>query len=267
MSDLPETTAIELRREEGVLHLTFNRPARKNALNAEMVREVTEVMAAVRDDRSLRAIVLRGAGGNFSAGGDIKGFSESQSAGAEDPVVASNRNYGRMLDSVNQVPQAVIAGIEGASLGGGMGFTCSSDVAIAVDGALFGLPEARLGLIASQVLPLVVERIGLTKARMLAATGARFQAAEAVQLGLVHHLVPDAEAMEVKIAEVLEQVRGCAAEGVAGNKYIMRLGLTRPRDEVIEAAARQFAEAMRSDAAKEGVDAFLNKRKPAWAAD
>ncbi len=267
MSALPKTTAIQLRREDWVLHLTFNRPERKNALNADMVREVTEVMDAVQDDRSLRAIVLRGAGGNFSAGGDIKGFSQNQSADEEDPVVASNRNYGRMLDRVNQVPQAVIAGIEGASLGGGMGFTCSSDVAIAVDGALFGLPEARLGLIASQVLPLVVERIGLTKARMLAATGARFQAAEAVELGLVHYLVADAGAMEVKIAEVLEQVRGCAAEGVAGNKYIMRLGLTQPREDVIEAAARQFANAMRTDAAKEGVDAFLNKRKPAWAVD
>ena len=267
MSALPKTTAIQLRREDWVLHLTFNRPERKNALNADMVREVTEVMDAVQDDRSLRAIVLRGAGGNFSAGGDIKGFSQNQSADEEDPVVASNRNYGRMLDRVNQVPQAVIAGIEGASLGGGMGFTCSSDVAIAVDGALFGLPEARLGLIASQVLPLVVERIGLTKARMLAATGARFQAAEAIALGLVHYLVADADAMEVKIAEVLEQVRGCAAEGVAGNKYIMRLGLTQPREDVIEAAARQFANAMRTDAAKEGVDAFLNKRKPAWAVD
>ena len=232
-----------------------------------MVGEITAVMNAVRDDRTLRAIVLRGAGGNFSAGGDIKGFSQTQAAHAEDPVVASNRNYGQMLDCINQAPQAVIAGIEGASLGGGMGFTCASDVAIAVDGALFGLPEARLGLIASQVLPLVVERIGLTRARMLAATGARFQAADAVALGLVHYLVADADAMEAKISEVLAQVQGCSAEGVAGNKFIMRLGLTRPRGEVIEAAARQFAGAMRSDAAKEGVDAFLNKRRPAWAID
>jgi isohexenylglutaconyl-CoA hydratase len=267
MSTLPKTTAIELHREDWVLHLTFNRPERKNALNADMVGEITAVMDAVHDDRSLRAIVLRGAGGNFSAGGDIKGFTPGQEEAAEDPVVASNRNYGQMLDRINQAPQAVIAGIEGASLGGGMGFTCSSDVAIAVDGALFGLPEARLGLIASQVLPLVVERIGLTRARMLAATGARFQAKEAVELGLVHHLVADVDAMEAKISEVLAQVQGCAAEGVAGNKHIMRLGLTRPRGDVIEAAAQQFAGAMRSDAAKEGVDAFLSKRKPAWAVD
>ncbi len=267
MNALPKTTAIRLRREDWVLHLTFDRPARKNALNAAMVSEITAVMAAVRDDRTLRAIVLRGAGGNFSAGGDIKGFAPGQGREADDAVAASNRDYGRMLDSLNQAPQAVIAGIEGASLGGGMGFTCSSDVAIAVNGALFGLPEVRLGLIASQVLPLVVERIGLTRARMLAATGARFQAAEAVELGLVHHLVADVAAMEAKIVEVLAQVRGCAAEGIAGNKHIMRLGLTRPREEVIEAAARQFAGAMASDAAKEGIEAFLNKRKPAWAID
>ena len=270
MSALPDCTAILLRREDWVLHLTFNRPKVRNALNADVVREIAAVFDAIRDDRSIRAVVLRGAGGNFCAGGDIKGFKTSQALAVEigsddDPVVQSNRTYGAMLDRINNAPQAVVAAIEGGSIGGGMGFTCACDVAIATEGASFALTEVTLGLSPAQVGALVVQRVGLARARMLAVTGARFKGGEAHEMGLVHYLVEDAAALDAKLAEVLGQIKRCAPQGIADAKEIMNLSLRAPRAEVIERAAQSFAQIMRSDDALEGVAAFNEKRKARWA--
>jgi isohexenylglutaconyl-CoA hydratase len=263
-----EPPVLLAEREGWVLHLTLNRPQARNALNAELRAALSERFAAIRDDRTVRAVVLRGAGGNFCAGGDIRGFGRNQEATADgdgdDPFLIANRLYGGLLEQVNEAPQVVIAAIEGAVRGGGMGFTCTSDVAIATAGASFGLPEATLGLPAAQVCVVVAERIGLTQARMLAATGASFGAAEALRLGLVHHVVADAEAMAAKVGEVLDAVARCEPQAVAANKRLLHLSRRTGRAEVIEAAARAFTEAMRGPAAREGVAAFIGKRRAAW---
>lgn len=255
--------AILIRREGWRLDVTLNRPEQRNALSAEMVDELSALFDEARDDRSVRAIVLRGAGGNFCAGGDIKGFGEGQQAGRE--FLAQNRRYGALLDKVNEAPQAVVAAIEGAVRGGGMGFTCASDVAVATERASFGLPEATLGLPAAQVCALVAERIGLTRARMLAVTGASFRAPEALQLGLVHHVVADPAALDAKVDAVLAEVARCEPSAIAETKRILHLARRAPRAAVIEAAAESFAAAMASEAAREGVAAFVGKRAPEWA--
>ena len=268
MSGLPDCRTLLLNREGWRLDVTLNRPAVRNALSPEMVDELTRVLDAVGDDRSVRAIVLRGAGAHFCAGGDIKGFGAGQAAapaGAEDPFAASNRRYGRLLDTLNRAPQATLALIQGAVRGGGMGFACTVDVAIAVEDASFGLPEATLGLPAAQVCVFVAERIGLTQARRLAVTGAAFRAPRALQLGLIHEVVPDSPALEAKAAEVLAGIGRCAADAVADNKAILLMAGEASRDAVIQEAARRFAGAMRSETAREGVAAFLEKRRPAWA--
>lgn len=270
MTALPKCETILLRRDDWVLHLTFNRPEVRNALNAEVVAEIARVFDAIRGDRAIRCVVLRGAGGNFCAGGDIKGFATSQQleveiGGPDDPVAASNRAYGALLDKINEAPQAVVAAIEGGSIGGGMGFTCAADVAIATMGATFALTEATLGLSAAQVGPFVVQRVGLARARMLAVTGARFKGDEALGLGLIHHLVADAAALDAKLDEVLGQIKRCSAQAIADTKAIMTLSQRAPRDEVIAAAARSFAQLLRSEDGREGVAAFNEKRKARWA--
>lgn len=263
---LPDCETLLLDRDGWRLRVTLNRPETRNALSAEMVNELTAVFDAVRDDREVRAIVLRGAGGNFCAGGDIKGFGRNQAGATDDTeVIAANRRYGELLDTVNRAPQAVIAAIEGAVMGGGMGFTCTCDIAVATESARFGLPEATLGLPAAQVGPFVAQRIGLTKARMLAVTGARLKADEAMAVGLIHHVVADAETLEAKVTELLAAIARCAPDALAENKRLLHLSLSADRETVVEEAAQSFATAMRSDAAKEGVAAFLEKRPATWA--
>lgn len=254
---------ILVRREGWRLRVTLNRPELRNALSAEMVDELSALFDGVRDDRSVRAIVLRGAGGTFCAGGDIKGFGEGQQAGRD--FLAQNRRYGALLDRVNEAPQAVVAAIEGAVRGGGMGFACASDVAIATERASFGLPEATLGLPAAQVCALVAERIGLTQARMLAVTGASFRAPEALKLGLIHHVVADAAGLDARVEAVLAEIGRCEASAIAETKRILHLSRRAPRSDVVAAAAESFAAAMASEAAREGVAAFVGKRAPDWA--
>src|SRR5690606_32924520 len=137
---------------------------------------------AIHDDRTVRAVVLRGAEGHFCAGGDIKDMANARASVGKteaDPFFTLNREFGRLITAVNQAPQTVIVVAEGAVLGGGFGLACVSDVAIAAASAKFGLPETGLGVIPAQIAPFVVTRIGLTQARRLALLGARFDGAEA----------------------------------------------------------------------------------------
>jgi isohexenylglutaconyl-CoA hydratase len=266
--ELPKTPALLQRIDAGVLYVTINRPAAKNAMNHQVVSDLIAVFdaAKIRDD--LRAIVLRGAEGNFCAGGDIKDFvkvrTEKHPPGV-DPVAQYNRRFGIMLEAFNSAPQATIAVAEGAVLGGGFGLACVSDIAIAHRDANFGLPETGLGVPPAQIAPFVVARVGISQARRLALCGARFNGAEAQRLGLVHFVVDDTAALEAKLAEVLKQVRRCAPRANAATKQIMLSLGSRPLHEVLDDAAAKFSAALTGPEAAEGTQAFVEKRLPKWA--
>ena len=172
---LPECQTLQLRRDGWRLHVTLSRPESRNAMSFAMVRELIAVFAAIADDRETRAVILRGAGGNFCAGGDIKDMAGARGAepgpDGKDPLAVTNRIFGAMLAQIEQAPQAVIAVLEGAVMGGGFGLCCVSDVAIASDDAKFRLPETSLGVPPAQIAPFIVRRVGLTHARRLAVTG------------------------------------------------------------------------------------------------
>jgi hypothetical protein len=185
---LPDCQTLLLRRDGWRLHVTLNRPESRNAMSFAMVRELTAVFTSLQDDRSVRAVVLRGAGGNFCAGGDIKDMAAARGAepgpDGRDPLALSNRSFGAMLLAVEAAPQAVVAVVEGAVMGGGFGLCCVSDVAIAHAAAKFRLPETGLGVPPAQIAPFIVRRVGLTQARRLAVTGGALDAAQALALGL-----------------------------------------------------------------------------------
>ncbi|WP_313466303.1 enoyl-CoA hydratase/isomerase family protein, partial [Pseudomonas nitroreducens] len=128
MSELPNCETLLLEREGGVLHVTLNRPDSRNAMSLAMVSELRAVLAAVRDDRAVRAIVLRGAGGHFCAGGDIKDMASARATGP-DAYAALNRAFGGLLEEAQAQPQVLVAALEGAVLGGGFGLACVSDIA------------------------------------------------------------------------------------------------------------------------------------------
>lgn len=266
---LPEFQYLLCAFERGVLRVTLNRPEARNAMSRAMLEELSALFAAVRDERSIRVIVLRGAGGHFCAGGDLKemmaGGLKAPAAGEVDPVVVFSRAFGTMLRAVGQAPQVVIAVCEGAVLGGGFGLACVSDIAFAQRDAKFGLPETTRGLPPAQIAPFVVERIGLTAARRLCLTGAQFSGAEAQRLGLVHEAFADEAELDAKLSATITQVLDCAPEANAMTKAIILNVARQDMDLVLDDAAAKFAQAVRGREAPEGIGAFMQKRKPAWA--
>lgn len=261
---LPVCETLLLNLDAGVLHITLNRPDCRNAMSLKMVHELSAVLDSVKDAPSVRALVLRGAGGHFCAGGDIKDMAGARAAGVE-AFRELNRAFGGMLEKAQSCPQVLIAVLEGAVLGGGFGLACVSDVAIASSEARFGLPETTLGIIPAQIAPFVVKRIGLTQARRLALTAARFNGSEAEHLGLVHFSEPDSAAIEARLQQVLNQVRHCAPQANAQTKALLLATEQEPLDSVLDRAAELFAVAVTGAEGAEGTMAFVQKRAPSWA--
>lgn len=269
MTALPETKDLILEKQGSVLTIWFNRPAAKNSLSGDMVDEIHAVLDAAAADKSLRTLVIRGKGGIFCAGADLKGFKSGAQSGEpdEDEVARGNRYFGDLMIKLNEQPQTVIMLVEGAAIGGGLGLCCVGDVTIVTRDAKFRLSETSLGIPPAQIAPFVTERVGLTQARRLMLTGARFTGADAVQYGIGHILAEDSADLDVKCAEVLAQIALCAPGANAVTKRIVFEATRRPRAEALDFAARGFAACMLSDEGREGVAAFVEKRKPYWAND
>mgnify|MGYP001826862232 FL=1 len=267
MTALPDTTALILEQQGSVLTIWLNRPEAKNALSAEMVDELSAVLDACRDKRELRTIILRGKGGFFCAGGDIKGFKSGLQGGEPDKVEVArgNRTFGDLMIKLNEQTQVVVMLVEGAAIGGGLGLACIGDVTIVTRETRFRLSETSLGIPPAQIAPFVTERVGLTQARRLMLTGARFKGEEAVQYGIAHLLAKDAADMEAKCAEVLAQIALCAPGANAVTKSIVFETTRLPRADALDFASRGFADCMLSEEGREGVAAFVEKRKPQWA--
>ena len=266
---LPKSDTLLLNKSDGVLHITLNRPKSRNAMNLDMVHGLMTVFKSIENDRDVRGVVLRGAGGSFCAGGDIKDMSQAMASSAEknsvDPLYALNRAFGYMITQVNRAPQVVIAVLEGAVLGGGFGLACISDVAIANKDTLFGMPETGLGIPPAQIAPFVVQRIGITHARRLALLGVRFKGEEALTLGIIHHCCDNADELTQQLTEVLAQVKRCAPRANAVTKDILLNVGVIGHEQLLDQAAQYFSDAVQGPEGQEGTLAFIEKRKPRWA--
>lgn len=269
MAELPTCTALLVDRQESRLYVTINRPDVLNALTAEVVGELDAITDAIADDRTIRGLILRGAGGTFCAGGDIKGFQQSFQAeppepGQPDPIAVNNRKFGDFLIKFNALPQTVIGIIEGAAFGGGLGLVCVTDIAICMADTKFALSETGLGIPPAQIAPFVVQRLGLTTARRIALSGARFNGEHAKEIGLVHFLARDADELEATLKRVLNDIGRCAPGANAETKQIIINSLSQPVERVLDGAADAFARQLRGEEGREGVVAFLEKRPANW---
>ncbi|MGY2341293.1 enoyl-CoA hydratase/isomerase family protein [Pseudomonas sp. SDO5532_S415] len=264
MSSLPVCQTLLLEPHNGVLHITLNRPQSRNAMSLQMVNELRAVLAAVRDDRAVRALVIGGAGGHFCSGGDIKDMANARNQGAT-AYRELNRAFGALLEETQHAPQVVITVLQGAVLGGGFGLACVSDIAMADHQAQFGLPETSLGLLPAQIAPFVVQRIGLTQTRRLALTAARFDGTQARRMGLVHFVEHDPQALAERLDEVLAHVLCCAPQANAATKKLLLASAVQPSSELLDEAAQWFSEAVTGAEGVEGTMAFVQKRKPGWA--
>jgi isohexenylglutaconyl-CoA hydratase len=264
---LPDCQELLLSVDDGILTITLNRPHKRNAMNSELVAEIMTVVELIRDDASLRGIVFRGAEGNFCSGGDISGMNmdEMDEATAAEATWEFNRAFGRMVTLVNRAPQIIVAALEGAVMGGGLGLACISDIAIADEKAMFSMPETGLGIVPAQIAPFVVARIGLTQARRLALLGDRIDGDEAVRLGIAHLLTRSKEELDDTLKTVKSRIRSRAPNATAATKrLLLDVGVVE-HELLLDSAADAFTTALRSEEGKEGTAAFLEKRKPSWA--
>ncbi|MEM6557552.1 MAG: enoyl-CoA hydratase-related protein [Pseudomonadota bacterium] len=268
MTQLPDVTALDLDLANGWLTIWFNQPDSRNALSAELVSDLVATLEAVKDDRSVRGITLRGRGGVFCAGGDLKSFKQGQQGGQSyDDVVQSSIGGAYMFDLVNRMPQVVIVIIEGAAMAGGFGMACCADVVICEANARFAMTETAIGLTPAQISPFVIQKLGYATARRLMLTAARFDGRQSAAFGFADFLGETVEDLDAHEMQIRKQVLRCAPGAVADIKALI-LALPRlSREDAIQAAAENFAGRMMSDEGKEGVASFVEKRKPDWVAE
>jgi isohexenylglutaconyl-CoA hydratase len=262
---LPEIENLLLEQEGDTLTIWFNRPEVRNALSQAVADDLAAVLEALPGEDAIRFVILRGKGGVFCAGGDLKMFKTVFQGGAErDDIVRFNADFGRLMKAVHALPQLFVVLIEGAAMAGGLGLSCIADVVISTADAKYSLTEVTLGIPPAQITPVVMKRIGASEARRLLLTAARFDGTEAARLGFAHFVVEDAQALEAKCREILAQSAKGAPGAIASTKQIINAVDQLDGDELVQFAAERFADCMLGDEAKEGLAAFAEKRQPEW---
>ncbi len=254
--------------DRGVLTVLLSRPTARNAMSLQMVDELHAVLAEAEGAGDVRVIVLRGAGGHFCAGADLQDLASARQrelAGDVHAIVAVNARFGALCGAFARTGLATIAMLEGTVMGGGLGLACVVDVALAGQGAQLRLPETSLGVVPAQIAAFLVERVGASQARRLAVTGGKLSAAQALAIGLVHEVHEDGAALELALAATLAQVLRGAPGAIAATKVLMARALHTPAADLVDDAARVFAQAARGAEGIEGMGAFMQKRSPSWA--
>ncbi|MBM2576128.1 crotonase/enoyl-CoA hydratase family protein [Jannaschia sp. Os4] len=248
--------------DRGVTTVTLARPEMHNALDAATMDALTDFAGGVVVGET-RAVVLTGAGASFCAGGDLN-WMRAQFDAAPDARDREARRLAGMLGALDAMPVPLIGRVQGQAFGGGVGLMAVCDVAVGVEDALFGLTETRLGLIPATIGPYVAARMGPMTRRVFMSSR-RFDAAEAVRLGLLARAVPADgldDAVETEVAPYLSCAPGAVADAKALARRLSGAATAAEVDLSVEALAARWRDAE----AREGVGAFFDKRRPAWAA-
>ena len=247
----------------GIVHVTLNRPEKRNAMSATMIEELTDVGRTLGADVGSRAMVLSGAGDLFCAGGDLN-WMMAQIEADRAQRMAEARKLADMLRTLNEMPTPLIGRIHGGAYGGGVGLACICDVVIAAEGTRFAFTETRLGITPATIGPYAIARLGEAMARRVFMSSRIFDAREAVTLGLAAKAVP-ADAMDAAIdAETAPYLK--VAPGAVGRAKALARKLGAPiNDAVIVDTIVQLADAWETDEARLGIAAFLGKQPPPWA--
>ncbi len=248
--------------DRGVATVTMDRPEVRNAFNPELIERLREAAKALTAADAVRVVVLTGAGDVFSAGADLNWMRTARDATAPENV-AGARRMDAMLRALYELPKPLIARINGHALAGGSGLTAVCDIAIAVEGARFGFTEVALGLVPAVISPYVVRTIGPSAARALFVTGEHFSAARALQVGLVHEVVAPGD-LDAAVEAAIVRCLNAGPRAIAVAKTLPDLAML-PLHEARERMPHVIAEVRGTDEAQEGMGAFLERRRPAWA--
>ena len=253
---------LQARRDGGVEYLTVNRPDVGNALNDEVIAELAAWADTTAADRSVRVVVLAGAGKNFSTGADIAWMARTIEYTA-DQNLRDAMALARMFAAVNTLSVPVVGRVQGAALGGGTGLAAICDVVVAEEQAVFAFTEVKLGIIPAVISPFVLAKIGRSAARELFLTGARFGAARAKEIGLVHKVVAAAE-LDAAVARYVADFLEAGPEALAAAKSLIAQVWGHSMDAATSLTASAIANRRVSPEGQEGLRSFLEKRKPLW---
>jgi len=260
------TATLQISRDGAVARVFLNRPDVRNAFNDAVIAELAAAFSAFASDASLRAVVLGGHGKAFCAGADLS-WMRAMADYTWEQNRADAQGLADMLHAIWSCPVPVIGRVHGDCYAGGVGLAAVCDILVAAEGVNFCLSEARLGLLPATIGPYVVKALGEQASRRYFTTAERFDAARAHALGFVHEVVP-AEALDAKVDELVAALVANGPAAVRACKALVHDVAARPVDDALRAeTARRIADIRASAEGKEGVQAFLNKRKPAWRAD
>jgi methylglutaconyl-CoA hydratase len=252
------TTLYDVRRDAA--WITLNQPEKRNALSDPLVVELRDHLRAAIDDARVRAIVITGAGSAFCAGADLKsGGVTASSASTENPFVT-------VMKTIWEAPKPVIGRINGQAFGGGVGLAAACDITVAAESATFSFSEVRVGVIPAMISVVVLPKLGIQKTMWLFLTGERFDARRAVDLGLIHRAVPAAE-LDAAIEEVIGMIRLGGPNAIREAKQLVRRVPELTMQQGFDYTSKKIAELFASPEAAEGMQAFLEKRKPKWASE
>lgn len=261
---MSELDTLNCSMENGCYRIELNRPEFHNAFNAKMISELTNVFDEIATMSEVRLVVLSGAGKSFSAGADLAWMKEAASYSEE-----QNRKdaveLAEMLRKLAELPVLTLARVHGAAMGGGAGLVSACDVVIARADTKFSFSEVRLGLTPATISPFVIRAIGARWAKALFMTGERFDGTYAERIGLVHYAVQTDEDIQEMEAHIMKLVLSSAPGAISDSKrLVLDLADAPYGDELSQETARRIAARRASPEGREGISAFLEKRKPSW---
>ena len=249
-------------QKEKIVYITLNRPDIHNAFNSLMISELADAFEKVKEDESIRVVVLSGEGKSFCAGADINWMREVIHYSYEQNLEESLQ-LAELLYNIYSLPKPTVAMVNGTAIGGGTGFLSACDIAVASEEAKFGLSEVKIGLVPAAISPYVVRKIGESKAREYFLTGKRITARRALEIGLVNEVFP-LEMLREKVNELVNLLLTSGPEAVASCKELVFKVSSMSLEDAKAYTAQMIAGLRVSDEGQEGMAAFLEKRKPHW---
>ncbi len=247
-----------------VARITFNRPQARNAVNSGMLAAMDRFLQSIEHDRQVRCIVIGGAGDHFMAGGDVIGFKEALEKGSEQrraEFEARVQSAAPLFLQLARMPQPIVARVQGAAAGAAVGFVAGADIVICGASSIFVVAHVNIGASPDGSTSYHLPRaVGVRKAKELALLGEKLNAQEALALGLVNRVVPDAE-LDQAIASVVDRIVAAPATSIRRAKFLMQQSLGNSLERQLQLEAESFAECAATDDFVEGVSAFAQKRK------
>jgi methylglutaconyl-CoA hydratase len=261
---MTETPCIRLTvSETGIAHVTMVRPDVHNAFDDRLIRELAVAFDAIADNPAARIVVLAGEGKSFSAGADLNWMRRMADYSDTDNY-RDAKSLATLLAQIATLPKPVIARVQGAAFGGGVGLVSACDIAIGSRTAVFALSEVRLGVIPAVISPYVIRAMGERQASRYILSGERFDATEAERIGLLHKVVDDAD-LDGAVSEMAAGLLKNGPEAMRESKELIAAVVNRPIDDaVMDDTASRIARVRASTEGREGLEAFLEKRRPSW---